>query len=351
LYYTDIYKYHNGQPIFDSWDSNGNGIFAEWTPTNKDILDLYPDVYLGRLACRNRREVGIMVNKIINYENTAYGQDWFNRIVAIGGDSHDDTVPEIGTNYLEGQVECDKALSFMDGFEKIRIYVENGDYILTPQTAEEILSQGQGFVYFTGHGSPVTWGTHPHDNLSTWIHFNLRNINNLTNGEKLPVLVVGGCHNSQFNVTILNLLRIWEGDEWFEYFKWREISLVCWGWLFARHEHGGAIATIGSTGLDYGTVGDGPVDEVPSIPDGIPDAIQYLGGWLDPHFFEVYANGTTILGEVFSTAIIDYLNHFPIDWSQEWQEEKPYTIERMDCKTVQEWVLLGDPSLRIGGYT
>jgi len=98
-------------------------------------------------------------------------------------------------------------------------------------------------------------------------------------------------------------------------------------------------------------VGDGPVDEVPdSVPDGIPDVIQYLGGWLEPHFFQVYANGTTVLGEVHATALADYLNRFPIDWSQEWQGERPYTIEQVDCKTVQEWVLFGDPSLRIGGY-
>jgi len=350
LYFADIYKYENGDIVFDDWDSNGNNIFAEWTPSNKDILDLYPDVYVGRLACRNEKEVQVMVNKIITYENNAYGQEWFNKMVVIGGDSFPDQ--EVGTDYIEGQVECDYALSFMDGFEHIRIYVEGGDYEFTPENAETILSQGEGFVYFSGHGNPMSWATHPYNNFSTWIDFSLENIEKLTNGNKLPVLIVGGCHNSQFNVTILNALKFWEGYKWLEYFWKGETSSVCWSWLFTRHENGGAIATIGNTGLGYGTIGDGPVDEVPdSEPDGIPDVIQYLGGWMEPHFFDVYNNqGKDMLGETWGTTVTDYLNQFPIDWTKDWQGERPYTIEQIDLKTAQEWVLLGDPSLKIGGY-
>ncbi len=345
LYYADIYKYEDGQPVFDDWDSNGNGIFAEWTKTNKDVLDMYPDVYVGRLPCRYEREVKTVVNRIIEYETTTYGQSWFKKMVVIGGDSFPDE--EFGTDYIEGQVECDYALSFMDGFEHIRIYVEGGDVEFTPENAENVLSQGEGFVYFSGHGNPASWATHPHNDFDTWIDFGLKNIKNLKNGNKLPVLVVGGCHNCQFNVSILRFLKEGMWAYWLG-----EMTPKCWGWLFASKADGGSIAAIGNTGLGYGTIGDGPVDEVPdSMPDGIPDCIQYLGGWLEPHFFEVYAKqGKDILGETWGTALIDYLNKFPIDWSKEWIGERPYTIDLVNCKTVQEWVLLGDPSLKIGGY-
>ncbi|HEC76499.1 MAG TPA: peptidase C25 [Thermoplasmatales archaeon] len=344
LYYADIYKYEDGDIAFDDWDSNGNGIFAEWNKMNKDVLDLYPDVYVGRLPCRNKIEVRIMVNKIIEYENTA-DDSWFKKMVVIGGDSFPDQ--EVGTDYIEGQIECDYALSFMESFEHIRIYVEEGDYEFTPENAEEILSQGEGFVYFSGHGNPASWATHPHNDFATWIDFGLKNIMNLNNGNKLPVCIVGGCHNNQFNVSIL---RIFKEGIWAYYLG--EMSPECWGWLFTRNSKGGSIATIGNTGLGYGTIGDGPVDEIPdSEPDGIPDCIQYLGGWLEPHFFEVYSKkGKDILGETWGTAITDYLNQFPIDWSKEWIGERPYTVELVDCKTAQEWVLFGDPSLKIGGY-
>ena len=86
LYYADIYK-EGGE--FENWDSNGNGIFAEWTDEYgipEDTMDLYPDVAVGRLACRNIQEMQDAVNKIISYETTTYGMDWFERILVLSGD-------------------------------------------------------------------------------------------------------------------------------------------------------------------------------------------------------------------------------------------------------------------------
>jgi hypothetical protein len=82
LYYADIYK-EGG--VFDNWDSNGNGVFAEWKGFKKDNLDLYPDVALGRLACRNSREVKSVVDKIINYENNA-DDSWFKKMIVVSGE-------------------------------------------------------------------------------------------------------------------------------------------------------------------------------------------------------------------------------------------------------------------------
>ena len=64
LYYADIYK-EGG--VFDDWDSNGNGIFAEWAGDIRDDLDLIPDVAFGRLAVRNNREAKNVIDKIIDY--------------------------------------------------------------------------------------------------------------------------------------------------------------------------------------------------------------------------------------------------------------------------------------------
>ena len=48
LYYADIY---DEAMNFSSWDSNNNDIFGEYNWSgNYDELDLYPDVFLGRLA-------------------------------------------------------------------------------------------------------------------------------------------------------------------------------------------------------------------------------------------------------------------------------------------------------------
>ena len=55
---------------------------------------------------------------------------------------------------------------------------------------------------------------------------------------------------------------------------WGEVTSKCWGWSFASSPKGGSIASIGNTGLGYGTIGDGPdpPDEIPdSVPDGCPE--------------------------------------------------------------------------------
>ena len=67
LYFADIYN-KNGD--FENWDSNGNGIYAEWytdASSSNDVMDLKPDVALGRLPCRNKNEVIAIVNKIIDF--------------------------------------------------------------------------------------------------------------------------------------------------------------------------------------------------------------------------------------------------------------------------------------------
>jgi len=77
LYYADIYK-EGG--VFDDWDSDDDGLFAKWDHAmKKDVIDFYPDVYIGRLPCRNTFEVKIMVNKIINYEKKPAASSWYNQ--------------------------------------------------------------------------------------------------------------------------------------------------------------------------------------------------------------------------------------------------------------------------------
>ena len=94
----------------------------------------------------------------------------------------------------------------------------------------------------------------------------------------------------------------------------------------------GAIASIGNTGLGYGAIGD-------NNDDGIPDTLQFYGGFIDGEFFRVYAEeGKDILGETHGATLTNYIMKFP-----------PME-DQIDAKTVEEWVLLGDPSLKIGGY-
>jgi len=325
LYFADVYKYEDGQPVFEDWDSNGDGVFAEWSGFKKDVLDLMPDVYVGRLGCRNKWEVGIMVNKIIEYENSgAKNQDWFKKMVVIGGD----TFPPPDDPYYEGEVSTSKSLEYMEGFEGIKLYTSLGT-LTGPEDIINAVSQGCGFLNFEGHGNPMSWATHPPHDGETWIGIDVLQFNKFSNNGMYPICVVGGCHNSQFNVSVFNLLKIRKIYETYWKSEW---SPECFSWWLARLADAGSIATIGCTGLGYGYIGD-------YNNDSIPDCIQGLGGWIDIEFFRVYGQeGKEILGEVHSTALANYVANFPV------------MKDNIDCKTVQEWVLLGDPTLKIGGY-
>jgi len=333
LYYADIYKVVDNETVFDDWDSNGNDIFAEWKGFNKDVIDHYPDVYIGRLACRNNFEVKIMVDKIIKYESTPADPSWFNKMIVIGGDSHND----VGTDYIEGELVCDKALSYMPDFEAVKLYASNGDEGLTP-TPKNItneISKGAGFILFDGHGNPGSWNTHwvgEHSWKDTPGGIAIYEFPKLSNKEKLPITLIGGCHNSQFNVTLFATLLN-------RPYMWTYGMPVpeCFSWWLTRKIGGGSIATMGSTGLGYGYVGNySDIDG-----DGIdePDALEGLGGFTEIMFFKVYGEGVHILGEIWGTTITNYLNIFP-----------PMD-DKIQMKSIQEWPLLGDPSLMIGGYT
>ncbi len=337
LYYADIYK-EGG--VFDSWDSNGDGIFAKWDLTpGKDVIDFYPDVYVGRLPCRNNLEVKIMVNKIINYEKTSAGS-WYDTMILCGGDSSDDA----GTNYREGEVVCERvANDYMSEFNLIKLYTSNKvtDPTHTPTSTNIIreLNKGAGHFLLLGHANPASWTTHwPgefHGGDSWTERFWIYDFPKIFNLKKLPICCVEGCHNSQFNVTILTTKK--DRDNGNHTWCYGMIVPECWSWHLTRKVGGGTIATIGNTGLGYGAIGEhGDLDN-----DGItePDILEKLGGYYFDQFYYVFSQGVDILGDCHSGALNNYLDTHPgMDY-------------QTDAKTMEQMALIGDPSLKIGGYS
>jgi hypothetical protein len=329
LYYADIY---NETGEFSTWDPDGNGVFSQWNEHHKDILELMPDVIVGRLPCRNKREVTTMVNKIITYETTTDESDLFSRIVGIGGDS----AP--GYVYNEGEEENKLAFEYMQDFTAVHCWTSD-QTLSGVNDVINAIGSGCGFLFFDGHGNPSTWSTHPPDDAETWITgLGNSDMNNLKNGEMFPVTVVGGCHNGQFNVSPLNIIPdifhyglngyFFDDPYIFYHMEWVP---ECWAWKLTSLEKAGSIATMAYTGLDWFAEGD--YDE-----DGIPDCTQYYSGFANTRFFYNYGvRNYTILGEAFHQTLIDYLLSYP-------PMGEPH-----DCKTVQEFTLIGDPSLHIGG--
>ncbi|MBU0497303.1 MAG: hypothetical protein KKC68_03700, partial [Candidatus Thermoplasmatota archaeon] len=318
LYYADIY---DNDKEFSSWDTNENGIFSEWYDNESayDIEDLYPDVYLGRLPCRNSFEVKIMVNKIIRYEKEKCSEIWFKNMVVAGGDT---TCTE--DDHYEGEYSNQLALEKMTNFNHIRLWTSWGTLTGQKDVIRSI-NYGCGFVYLAGHGSPWTWQTYrPHDDKTKITGLNLQGMWFLCNREKLPIFIVGGCHNSMFNISLFH-------SPW----TFGIPCMECWSWRLTRKINGGAIAVISNTAFSYG-------------PEYRQNPNQWAGeDRLEVQFFEEYGvNRIDILGETWGRSIKSYLDYLPIDWN-----ERSFNDSAMDAKTVQQWILIGDPSLKIGGYT
>ena len=326
LYFADIF---NPNGSFSSWDSNNNGIFGEWNTTAKDVMDMYPDVYLGRLPCTSVSQVKTMVDKIITYETTTYGSEWFKRFVGVAGD----TYPGLNDSCYEGEMATNASYAQLKdlGFTASFLWTSNGRFT-GPETVIKELSKGCGFVHFSGHGNPMVWSTHPPRNNS-WVDGpNSFQMRKLSNGDEQPIVIVGGCHNNQFNTSLLNIVQgvLKDGLQYFKRtrpfgeFWYNEWIPRCWGWAMASQQRGGAIAVIANTGLGYGEPGS--------------QTLTMRGRFLEWLFFKAYHDGKQKLGETHATDLILYMNEYP-----------PMD-DQIDCKVVQEWGLFGDPSLQIGGY-
>jgi len=232
-----------------------------------------------------------------------------------------------------------------EDFEKVMLSSSNG--WTTTNDVIDAISEGSGFLFFSGHGSPNVWMNHfpgiPGNRhaaevmglrVSTlqiyppFYEFPLFPMDTLSNQEKLPVAVVGGCHNSMFSVSaipaVMHMLYIVLGqNNWMHtYGKWVPETF---SWYIVKVPNGGAIASIGNTGYGYGILGEwctsGGVDN-----------------WITTEFFRQYGTeGQTVLGAAYSQAINSYINEFG-------------KRDSSDVQTVQQWVLLGDPTLQLGGY-
>ena len=318
LYYADIY---DGNYNFSSWDSNGNGIYGEWPKNGKlmDKMDLYPDVYVGRLACRNEIEAKLMVNKIIEYENM---DSMEKKVVGVGGDNFDDP----STEYVEGEIVTQKTIDYLEevGFTSAKVWATQED--VNPSNIKKALGNGAMFIHLHGHGSPIYWSTHKKDDFSEWqkglsifdmpLFFN----------KQYPIFVYGGCHTAMFNVSLS--IHAWTGG-----------MPVPEGlsWWTARKYGGAGIASLGYACFPVAYVGEqGDLDG-----NGVnePDCVEGGYGYMELGLFEGYAeHGIDMLGELWGYTETRYLNTFDC---------LSYTWE---IHTVHGFTLLGDPSLKIGGY-
>jgi hypothetical protein len=316
LYYADIYKNRNE---FEDWDSNGDDIFAEW---GKDQMDLHPELYVGRLPCRSFFEAWTVVNKIIKYENTAHQQESFNRLVLVGGDTF------IDNPGYEGEETCDFAAEYMDDFEKIKLYTSTGN-ITGANELTNAINNGCGFLFTRGKGGQDRIRINFPEG-DEFIVMNNKLVKSYNNKDMYPVCVLGECIHAKIDVALLNFLRYSKGKP--NYYQ-QDCIFECLAWNLVKENNGGAIATLTNTNICYGDYGDKNGND-------IPDDAENFGGKLAVEVLRLYGEeDIRILGQIHYQTVEDYINNFSV------------SSNKYHCKSVLEWILIGDPSLRIGGYS
>ena len=304
LYYADLY---DSTGNFSTWDTNENNLFGE---TGEDQLDLYPDVHIGRLACEDINEVELVVDKIIYYEDNTFDQNWFHDMIFIGGNTFRWNPGN------EGEELNEMVMDIMSDFNPSSIiWTSKGNF--NRQSISRAINEGAGFLYYSGHGFEHGMGTYPPHGpfLKTYL---TPYIEDLINGYELPIIFFDACLTAKLDFILQDLL---------DYKQYRifdilakimnydtSLRLPCYAWYFIQHDTGGAIATIGATRTAFGGTDSG-------------------AGKISLEFFNGYENSET-LGQIMTKAQNGYITDVPNDEF-----------------TVEEFILLGDPSLKVGGYS
>ncbi len=305
LYYADIY---DEQHSFSRWDTNQDGIYSEvrmimdGTSEYNETLEIVdeiegkPDVMVGRIPCSNQNGVKNVVDKIITYETTTFGSEWFHRLILMGGD----TFPNTG-GINEGEVVTEYVSSVMPEFTPITLWTSLQRFRFFTINAE--ISKGAGFVSYSGHGLAYGIATSPPDG-SSQISYYTPFILGLKNKDKYPIMYFDACLTAKLDYQLFT------------------IDVPCFAWSMIKKPNAGAIACIGATRTGFGGFAGDP----------------FMAGASSLHafFFDSYEPGIH-LGEMFMNAQYSFIDQI--------MEKVMY-----DPLTIQEFTLLGDPSLKIGGY-
>jgi hypothetical protein len=164
---------------------------------------------------------------------------------------------------------------------------------------------------------------------SEFIAFQNKHVSKLTNKDTYPIVVLGECIHGRFDVGIINIIKLIQNDSEFNMY---DCVFECLAWRLIREKNAGAIAVLTNTNICFGAPGD-------TNHNGVPDDAELYGGFLAVELFRLYGQeeiGT--LGMLHQQAVSNYVDLFPVH------------TDKYHAKSVQEFILFGDPSLKIGGY-
>ena len=152
--------------------------------------DLLADMYIGRLPVNSSVEASTVINKILDYEQDPPSGDWNQRalFVADNADAAGDFVAlsdDIADNYLPPTYIAQKIYYQVTHFTQS----EATDAII------HAINEGRVLVNYIGHGAPAYWAMERLFRADA----TRNDIDALTNGSKLPVMLSMTCATGYFH--------------------------------------------------------------------------------------------------------------------------------------------------------
>ncbi|MCK9256316.1 MAG: C25 family cysteine peptidase, partial [Bacteroidales bacterium] len=172
--------------------------------------DNYIDISVGRFSCASTSDLLVQINKAINYEkNPNNDAGWRETFIGVSSDEGPGDDNEYDYTHVQ-RIYTQRLQPFTYNTHK-----QNYDPGASANTLFGHVNSGASTIAYCGHGSETSF-------VSTG--FSNTNINNLTNGDKLPFIVSVACVNGAFHE-----------------------SADCFAEAWLRKANGGAVVTLMST--------------------------------------------------------------------------------------------------------
>ncbi|MEI7832399.1 MAG: C25 family cysteine peptidase [bacterium] len=179
-YIQDMYTNNNISYVLLVGDTNAIPAYMYNGDTASDYnyslvsgTDYLADIAVGRFSVRSAAEVDNMVKKSVDYEKTPYtgSTAWYKKATCISDEGYfQDT-----SNWVAGFIT-------VQGYTVQKLYKSSGNATIANVTAA--INDGRAIVNYRGHGGQTSWDTSGFGNA---------NVNALTNGQKLPVIISPTC--------------------------------------------------------------------------------------------------------------------------------------------------------------
>jgi hypothetical protein len=192
--------------------------------------DALPDLAVGRLPVKTEAELAALVGKLIRYDTAAAGGSWRGKAVFVADNA--DGAGDFAAFAELSVAEQPAGIAVERVYYQPSVDARPVSGIADARSARArtlvALNQGAGLVNYIGHSHAWQWAVTDPAVTPSYL-LGLYDVDGLTNGERLPIVLAMTCLTSAFQQPAYSGTTI---DE-----------------RLVLHPHGGAIATWGPTGL------------------------------------------------------------------------------------------------------